>query len=108
MLTGCQDIGIPSSAPRHSRSIVHSGPQASFVSRIGLQKPDRQPLGIIKRAWLQRVAAGQRRQQLARDAALPKVQGQGGADHGPAAVPDDSVAHSQDADHRRLPRPGLL
>ena len=36
------------------------------------------------------------------------MEGQGGANRGPAAVPDDPVAQSQGrADQRRLPRPGL-
>ena len=43
-----------------------------------------------------------------RDTALSEVKGQGGADRGPAAVPDDPVTQSQaGADQRRLRHPGL-
>ena len=75
------------------------------LPRHGLQKPDREPFGIIKLSGPQRVAAGQRRQRLARDATLLEVKGQGGADRGPAAILANVVVQSQcRADQRRSPR----
>ena len=93
-------------AERHS---LPSSPASRGRPRLpghDLQKPDRKPLGI-ELSRLQRVAAGQRRQRLARDAALLEVKGQGGANRGPAALLANAVAQSQcRADQRRLPRPG--
>jgi hypothetical protein len=83
--------------PRHRDTAVCAAPiafhrpqQAEGVLHLPgycLQKPGREPSGIIKLSRPQRVAAGQRRQRLARGATLLEVKGQGGADRGPACHP---------------------